>query len=538
MTIAGSVDSLVKVTNDLLAAMKNAKKGNRPAVEYAAGYVVNDPTFTVHFNSATYLPKQDKMPFTTGAVFDITCWMLLSIDYDSYRKINRRGRLYSQGSLPRLFAKMMAYNEGSPEILKTVGLGSSVGLGFSLADPATQAPVNYFHQKLMARFNAANIYKFASPINGSVSGSSVPTASSELDKAVSAGNTPTVLVLAYGMNDGRPENYNTQGGFNGFMSGLYDVASRAIELGSDVVIMTTPHPNTDAYTYTGLPGGFFMTYPVYKPAPVAASDLIPPPAQSTVSCDPLGRGKNINLATRWLRINEAMRWVAMSLNLTLIDVEKYWIEALYDNPVETIMPASETFHPNLLGHQLSYWMAIDDFVESMTESHGFGGTNFGFGDRVGVNTNGRPAAILQANAPNGDTSTQRMNLFGAVTLDAANNMALSANSLTLPSKQNVDYGNGESGAVTTWRGSASDPINLDMTGADGAALLLVFGSHGAVGQSVGLYLIKKTGVSTTLFAIREDNNYSRPFNVGISGNQITISPVTGGVSIGYNLIRV
>jgi hypothetical protein len=111
-----------------------------------------------------------------------------------------------------------------------------------------------------------------------------------------------------------------------------------------------------------MPASIDQTYPNLVKAPVAPEAMTPAASVSVLMQDPLANGILIPVSQRHLEINKLMRQAATESGASLIDVEKYWFEAVSAKGENALYDTGETVHPNLLGHQLSYQKAIDDFL--------------------------------------------------------------------------------------------------------------------------------------------------------------------------------
>lgn len=112
-----------------------------------------------------------------------------------------------------------------------------------------------------------------------------------------------------------------------------------------------------------------MVWPSYSPKPVADESLIPPVSESVVDIE--WNGKTIQAGVRFLRGNDAMRQIAVEMGCVLIDAEKYWFDAVAkygEAALFDTVPAIQTVHPNLLGHQSSYHQAFKDFFDNIDKS--------------------------------------------------------------------------------------------------------------------------------------------------------------------------
>lgn len=153
-----------------------------------------------------------------------------------------------------------------------------------------------------------------------------------------------------------------------------------IEVGRVINVSGTVSNNGD-YTIASVdPSGDFITVleslvdesntsATIKRIAIQGEELTPTTANSAPIVDAIGDGRTIPISHRHYRVNQAMRRAAVDLGVPLIDVEYYWFKAVAENGQDALFNAGEFNHPNLLGHQLSYWQAIYDFVDSLSESY-------------------------------------------------------------------------------------------------------------------------------------------------------------------------
>lgn len=276
--------------------------------------------------------------------------------------LGRRGETSQMvtAALPNLFTAIRSYNDAATPTLRIIGVGSSVGVGATLPTPATQAPVARFATRLGQTVNALGNLHLA-VTNGSVNGSAAidfTVSNAYANAKTTAGGTPVLVLFCYGMNDGFIGAYH-QGQT---LPGLYTELKRDVQMvlndGGDAVICTTPHPHTGRNDWTGT-----VTPVTYPPGgtPVPAFTA----AASVVTADWLGNGLPVPASYRHLRVNQVMRAVAAEMGVPLLDVERYWFDAVATYGQDALFDTSEYAHPNLLGHQQSYWKAIDAFMTGL-----------------------------------------------------------------------------------------------------------------------------------------------------------------------------
>jgi len=314
------------------------------------------------------------MPYTKNTWFDdpagntpITAAKLNNLESQYEQVMAQSAAINSVGQatimgLTNSYANIATHDDSQNKPFQIIGLGSSVGVGATLPDPDTQTPV----QRLTALFKQA-----ISPLgnvpftvtNGSVNGTTI-TSGQQTDYAAAktaAGKLPQLVVLAYGMNDGMPEQYHRGQTFPGVYANGKTLVQSAQNDGSDVIIFTTPHPRTDIMTDSFWALSGTSQYPSATPIPATTQ------SGSTVSITTRS-GATVQASYRHLRVNAALRRLAADTGAILIDVEQYWFDALATYGFDALFNTNEYAHPNLLGHQQSYWRAIDDFVKSLSNT--------------------------------------------------------------------------------------------------------------------------------------------------------------------------
>lgn len=275
----------------------------------------------------------------------------------------------SQALFPQLINKLTAYRHGASGQTQFLlyGFGSSVGNGATLPDPATQAPVAKFFEFFNKTINKGGIYPL-SFVNRSVNGSTINNfLVDQWPAVVATGTYPDIALFVYGMNDFPTANYNAGQTFNenGFKQRLRAAIRNVRDAGGDVILTTTPHPNIPIYSWS-MPPGVAQVWPSPSPAPVSDDNIIPSAAESNV--DLVWNGVTITVGHRFLRGNDAIRQIAVEMGCVLIDVEKYWFDALAKYGISALFNSGQTVHPNLLGHQESYWLAFEEFFANMDKN--------------------------------------------------------------------------------------------------------------------------------------------------------------------------
>lgn len=273
----------------------------------------------------------------------------------------------SQGLFPSLMNKLTAYRhgvEGYQTQYLCYGFGSSVQVGATLPDPSTQAPIAKFFEYLNKTVNKQGVYPL-SFVNKGVNGSAINDfLLTQWPAVVAEGVYPDLSLFVYGMNDFPTALYNAGQTFgeNGFKQRLRTAIRKVRDAGGDVVLTTTPHPYIANYSWS-MPSGVSQSWPKAVAAPVSDEDIIPSASQSVVEF--VWNGVTITGGVRFLRGNDAIRKIAVEMGCVLIDVEKYWFDAVAKYGESALFDTGQTVHPNLLGHQKSYWLAFEDFFSNL-----------------------------------------------------------------------------------------------------------------------------------------------------------------------------
>lgn len=279
--------------------------------------------------------------------------------------IHHSGRA-GYAALPRLIRSFINYDDAAAPVIKVLGLGSSVGNGASLPDPANQAPVMYLTKQLNAKFNKLG-NKTITGYNRSVNGSTLTDGVSALANALAEPLAPKLTVLVFGMNDGGTAIYNAGQTYPWVYTRAVEIIEKAKAAKSDVIVLTSPHPHSQRVSWA-MPPGIAQIYPTAVSADVPNESLIPPVSKSSPIVDAAGNGVKIPVSYRHFRVNESLRRAAADCGVPVIDAEWYWFKAVGDLGEDALFNPGEILHPNLIGHQLSYWLAIDDFIDSLTAS--------------------------------------------------------------------------------------------------------------------------------------------------------------------------
>lgn len=233
------------------------------------------------------------------------------------------------------------------------GLGSSVGAGAALPDPARQAPVAVFARALQLQVDPTSHLHWVTA-NGSVNGSTIHDGVSR-DWAVLREQHPDVVVLAYGMNDGAPAQFNSGETFPGAMQDLRSLIASIREAGAVPVITTSPHPDLSEFNWDG------DVEPLLYPAP---GQPVPVGLRTAVIEERASDGTPVRASSRHAAVNEGMRTIAVEEHVGLIDAERSWFDAVASQGEEALFSDGEFVHPDLLGHRLSYGVAIRAWLAS------------------------------------------------------------------------------------------------------------------------------------------------------------------------------
>lgn len=230
------------------------------------------------------------------------------------------------------------------------GLGSSVGAGATLRDWERDAPVAWFRTELESRTPGADLARWTT-VNGSVNGSTIHDGLNR-DWAVLKRSHPDVVVLAYGMNDGAPAQFDQGETYGGAMNDLVALITAIRASGAVPVILTSPGPHTGR-TGLGMPPG--PVTPQQSPVDTAS------PVREVVV-------PGVGVApesTRHAAVDAGMRAIGKALDVDVVDVEPSWLHAVAERGEDALFDPLEFVHPNLLGHRLAYHAAIDDALPAL-----------------------------------------------------------------------------------------------------------------------------------------------------------------------------
>lgn len=230
-----------------------------------------------------------------------------------------------------------ALTAGQPITL--VGVGSSVGLGATLPDPDTQAPVGHFAEALRASYPGVTVTATNLSVNGSVASEGLKVYREEGRPL-----KPTAVVVAFGMNDGLPGAYSSGQTFPGGLTALRTLVAEAHNDGVAVILLTTPSPHTDRQSWE-LPSSLPL--------------LHPEPAEDVITID------GAPFSARHADFNRELRVIADATGSLLGDAEKHWTTLVVSQGEDALFDKGEVVHPNLAGHQGSYWLALDDVIAAL-----------------------------------------------------------------------------------------------------------------------------------------------------------------------------
>ena len=245
---------------------------------------------------------------------------------------------------------------GTFDNVEIIGMGSSVGVGGGLVDPANEAPVQSFARSFRSYFDPLGLGNVTVD-NQSVNGSTVIDGDT-LWPAVKAATTGKICVHIWGMNDAAVAIFNAGQTFKGFYRFLTRICIQQTRDGVTPVLVTSVHNHTGRTDYE-MPPAVPQGWPTAEPAPVAPEDIWPPASESVQVITRDGLPSNAD--ARMLMINNAIRAVAARVpGCVLIDAEPYWLEASGLHGEDALYDVGVFNHPNLFGHQQSYQRAFDD----------------------------------------------------------------------------------------------------------------------------------------------------------------------------------
>ena len=238
--------------------------------------------------------------------------------------------------------------------ITVAGIGSSVGNGAELPDAAAQSPVGRLGQLLRSRYPDATVDVHNLSVDGSTAFDGQTVYTTRVRPL-----HPTVLLIAFGMNDGQTAQFNSGVTLPGSVAALRSIVASARADGTTVLVATTPSPDTDGNDF-GLPKGLPVNYPTPGGALVPSAE----DAVTTIDGEPF--------STRHATWNAEARKLVQEQRVTLIDAAEDWLEGVrrygQDSLFNVAHGAADPgrfVHPNLRGHEVSYWAAESAFVRGL-----------------------------------------------------------------------------------------------------------------------------------------------------------------------------
>lgn len=236
--------------------------------------------------------------------------------------------------------------------ITVAGIGSSVGVGAELQEASVQSPVGRLAFLLRARYPREEVKVHNLSVNGSTAFDGLQVYSSQVRRL-----HPTVLLIAFGMNDGQTAQFNSGETLPGSIRALREVIETARADGTTVLVATTPSPDTEGNDFT-LPSGLPVIYPTPDGALVPSAD----DSVTMIGGQPFSARHAI-----W---NREVRKLVKNERATLLDAGRYWPEAVGEygehrlfNVQHGEADPGRFVHPDLLGHQASYWRAESAFID-------------------------------------------------------------------------------------------------------------------------------------------------------------------------------
>ena len=456
---------------------------------------------------------------------------------DRIELMSKGGRV-SLGSMPNLIRALVDYQTNAPVAIQIVGMGSSVGNGAALATAAVDAPPIYFSTRLQNRVNRSGIYSFTTH-QRSVDGTSVFTGDTVTWPALMAEpRVPKVVLICFGMNDGQGPQFNSGQGFPACYNNMRSLCLKIRAAGADPIICTTPHPHSIRNNHSLFALAIPMTYPTSVAAPVPDASLFPPISTSIITNDVLNNGKSIPYSHRHLRVNEAYRRVAVELGVTLIDVERYWFEAVGLYGENALYDAAESVHPNLLGHQLSYQRAIDDFIAAAFDPALIESNAGALAGRIGINVIG-PTAGLEVYPQDATDSALKVRSTGGgvLALEVTNDGTVKTHltpALWRPAVERKYFSSNtawsEQRAFDAYNIGTGSPVNVPVP--DGTMCLKVFGYQAGIGRQTSLVYYTGNG-SAVLSATTVFTAGPVVYTLSTAGVNAIITPAASNTNIRY-----
>jgi hypothetical protein len=266
-----------------------------------------------------------------------------------------------------------------------IGRGSSTSTDKAGRDPGVYegpSPLDY----LVGRLNELALGAQYQAMNWGHGGHVVIQAPGQYQEAVDAlpsgAPIPQFIYDNFGMNDGKPGNFNAQEVAGNLAIRLYyyqDCRAHAAA-GRTLILSTEVHPHRGRAAPSM--DGVAQFWPVAKPAPVAPEDMFPKASQSLIVKDWSGSGVRVVGDVRYGIVNDLIRDVARRINaefpgrVILIDKERAGFRNVIEpNTVapgtvdwtgyDVMYPGSEVYHPGGVGHRQSEGRCIDQLVTAI-----------------------------------------------------------------------------------------------------------------------------------------------------------------------------
>lgn len=249
---------------------------------------------------------------------------------------------------------------GAPQSVNIGVIGSSVGNGAAVLDSEKNRPGAAFVRMMNARFNALGSYAFTE-YNRCVDGSVVFAGYDKFVNMVAPtaeggeGLRLDALLVVFGMNDGATAAFNSGQTYTLFCAKLEAIFDLAASKGIDVIVASSPHPHLYKTVWGAAPGAT-INFPVGGPP-------LPLPADSVVMV-PVPGNPSRKVAASWRhhRCNEAMQLIAERRGGLFLDAGGKYLAAVDKLGEDALYNYAERVHPNLLGHQVSYWAAFEEAI--------------------------------------------------------------------------------------------------------------------------------------------------------------------------------
>lgn len=262
--------------------------------------------------------------------------------------------------LPNVAKRMQAGIVGTPQTINIGVIGSSVGNGAAVLDSEKNRPGATLARLLNARFNTLGSYAFTE-INRCVDGSVIFSGYDKFCNMIAPvaeggeGLRLDALLVVYGMNDGATAAFNSGQTYTLFCAKLEAIFDLAASKGIDVIVASSPHPHLYKTSWAAAPGAT-INFPVGgQPLPLPADSVVqvPVPGKPT---------RKVSASWRHHRCNEAMQLITDRRGGLFIDAGAKYLAAVDQCGEDACYNSAERVHPNLYGHQVSYWAAFEEAV--------------------------------------------------------------------------------------------------------------------------------------------------------------------------------